>query len=38
VVKANTCVVFGTHDETIQGGNCNTCVGNLADYLFNNGM
>ena len=28
-----TCVVIGTHDENIQGGNCNTCVGNLADYL-----
>lgn len=38
VVKAATCVVFGTHDEHIQGGNCNTCVGNLADYLMNSGM
>ena len=38
VCKAATCVVIGTHDENIQGGNCNTCVGNLADYLLNNGM
>mmetsp|Transcript_16010 Transcript_16010/g.38972 ORF Transcript_16010/g.38972 Transcript_16010/m.38972 type:complete len:127 (-) Transcript_16010:197-577(-) len=38
VCKAGTCVVIGTHDENIQGGNCNTCVGNLADYLLNNGM
>jgi profilin len=38
VCKAATCVVVGTHDENIQGGNCNTCVGNLADYLQNNGM
>ena len=36
--KAATCIVVGTHDENIQGGNCNTCVGNLADYLLNNGM
>lgn len=38
VCKAATCIVVGTHDENIQGGNCNTCVGNLADYLLNNGM
>ena len=37
-IKAMTCVDIGTHDEHIQGGNCNTCVGNLADYLMNNGM
>ena len=36
--KANTCVVIGTHGENIQGNNCNTCVGNLADYLMNSGM
>lgn len=36
--KAATCVVIGTHGENIQGNNCNTCVGNLADYLLNSGM
>ena len=38
VCKAATCIVVGTHNENIQGGNCNTCVGNLADYLLSNGI
>ena len=37
VCKAATCVVIGTHDENIRAETA-TCVGNLADYLLNNGM
>ncbi|KAG0338082.1 profilin, required for normal timing of actin polymerization in response to thermal stress, partial [Podila humilis] len=36
-VSAKQCVLIGFYDESIQAGDCNTVMQNLADYLINQG-
>jgi len=36
--KCNTCVIVGTHNDTIQPGNCKNAVSKLGDYLVENSV
>jgi len=36
--KCNTCILVGRHDDKIQGNQANVVVGNLRDYLADNGI
>ena len=37
IKKTNLCLVFGLYDEPVTGGECNSVVEKLGDYLLENG-